>query len=1434
MMINSMITGKRSVIFLILLLLISWVLIVPSAAEPLPERVYVNESYTEETPDWGYLNFSHIQNAVDNVSAGGEVWVFGGTYYESLTIDKSVHVTTVAHLALPDPVQVIVDAEGAENGVEIHASDVSFRGFEIRNASKAGIYAHNADAISIMDNMVSLFTDTEGETSGIIIEEGDDIRIVRNRIIIFGHFFQSGIVAIGISDATLEENQIMVLSLGSDVVPVGVASTVLSARLQDEERACFPPVGVSYSWIGTDGINIIESNKVAVLNNQVLSMSFNGKEEAYATYADAWGIRSCTSERVQIQNNAVEVMAQSTGTASPVGIYGSGNLALIEGNEVGVFAGGEYVQPVGIRLGYSEKGRVLENLISVEVDCTRTAGHDGFKRPAGVLAFDSYKAQIIENDIYYKLISTGIPETSRVQVNGIYIENCDEARVRENLAIVENTIIRDPTGTISPSPLVMLLAEEEADPLSVLGIISGIEIARSDEPEILDNVLHAFGTVIAYQELSENDAYAGVEEELSISGIYLRGGWSDPISNPVISGNSVIVSAQSTALAGKQLYEGEMVADHIINSGMRERYTALVNNRDDNHLDVVTDLSLLAEADLDPSSLRTTGNELEMQGEGLSIAQVRTATAGIVLQGVSDPVISYNDVPIFQDLILLAGIEMNASEEIFFAAGTPDIGLFAQLLKDDQLEKAFLLNLIDENEDEWQNLPESDKTAIRDAVLSGDGDILAGYAEDTGLFGEDSTMAEMILEYWTFLQNEDSFGLLNTSYVTSAIPVSESYGLLAYAEGEMDIYGNEFSLITDVISISLADSEYLMVNNSAAVSAGLISAFGIRGAADTITIADNSISIENNGRFLTAAHGGESDFSDAEAASGHLILSMGISADAEDEYVLNNEITIEQRNEVETGSLNKMKDRMSLSAVGMAGLVTGIVLDSDTILDGETSHLLSIKDPGEIESIIEGNNITILNEIMAISSAVEALSAPLDGSSTALSAETSAAASFGIVTPQAVILENIIDVTAQQIGISRAFVEEEYPDTIDTTSSTHPGAGAANIGIAVSNGILTGQSYISNNDVITKAGSVGWVFAMTDELLEDATAVITIVSVDVGIVSFAPSYIDGNTVNGDIMAGMIAYAGGDRTEIEDTMFLLDLGILSIGGDATFNNIQNGYLGLPYYDGEEIYEPFASHNWWGDPSGPSGIGPGTGSPVMGSTLYEPWLTRTSDEVKETGKSYFGLEIGSPFIGGDDYRSGLTPGWNSLSFPLALEDNSWKSIAESGDGLDYTIAYSWNPAYQQWVQVTDNTRIYPLDAIYIRMNSSDRLPVRINPEITGPPVRSLYRGWNLVGPAYDLVELSEPIDDQYLWWGEPHSISVIKALASVEETADGKTGYNIVISPSINPDTWVFTRNEYEHVPDMDATRGYWVYMENPDQLTGFSTTPLPMPEWFWDL
>jgi hypothetical protein len=95
------------------------------------------------------------------------------------------------------------------------------------------------------------------------------------------------------------------------------------------------------------------------------------------------------------------------------------------------------------------------------------------------------------------------------------------------------------------------------------------------------------------------------------------------------------------------------------------------------------------------------------------------------------------------------------------------------------------------------------------------------------------------------------------------------------------------------------------------------------------------------------------------------------------------------------------------------------------------------------------------------------------------------------------------------------------------------------------------------------------------------------------------------------------------------------GILVDGGNltatcSTFSHNQTAGIGVTnqgfpqiaitasnFYDNEQAglnnensSQVEARHNWWGDASGPGGIGPGSGDAVWGEVLYEPWLTETA--------------------------------------------------------------------------------------------------------------------------------------------------------------------------------------------------------------------------------
>jgi hypothetical protein len=54
----------------------------------------------------------------------------------------------------------------------------------------------------------------------------------------------------------------------------------------------------------------------------------------------------------------------------------------------------------------------------------------------------------------------------------------------------------------------------------------------------------------------------------------------------------------------------------------------------------------------------------------------------------------------------------------------------------------------------------------------------------------------------------------------------------------------------------------------------------------------------------------------------------------------------------------------------------------------------------------------------------------------------------------------------------------------------------------------------------------------------------------------------------------------------------------MGDNAAGVNVGAGVSGIPID---------ANNNWWGDPNGPGGVGPGAGDTVDANVTYTPWET-----------------------------------------------------------------------------------------------------------------------------------------------------------------------------------------------------------------------------------
>ena len=432
------------------------------------------------------------------------------------------------------------------------------------------------------------------------------------------------------------------------------------------------------------------------------------------------------------------------------------------------------------------------------------------------------------------------------------------------------------------------------------------------------------------------------------------------------------------------------------------------------------------------------------------------------------------------------------------------------------------------------------------------------------------------------------------------------------------------------------------------------------------------------------------------------------------------------------------------------------------------------------------------------------------------------------------------------IGID-AYQTAEISDNDVTVSATTDGAvvstdegvSTAETGsLGATNGFGVGiwrdgdyYSLIDGNDVIA-SGSVN-LSVLASEEREEAYSTAEGAGIGIGIVVpyYSNNEITRNNVAGTGSADVEAISMGDYPE--SAYWATELGIGVLFGDVYWYDEVSSDVDAQYYSrvnfnnlvgssdygllDTDYWNTDASYNWWGDASGPSGWGPGIddADAVEGTSNYEPWLTQPFETVLDENKAYFGFEI---------LHYALREGWNTMSTPIALEDDTWGSISNIGDDrLDYEIAYGFDASTQSWVQILDTSKLNPLDAIYIKMDSDDRLPLCISPAIKNPPVKQLKVGWNLIGPAY------RPGEDLQYWEYK----QVDEALISIEKTSNGLTGYSMVVSPPLNEESWTYTINQDDD-PAMDVGRGYWVYMENPDELAGFSSTPFPIPfdEYEW--
>jgi len=220
----------------------------------------------------------------------------------------------------------------------------------------------------------------------------------------------------------------------------------------------------------------------------------------------------------------------------------------------------------------------------------------------------------------------------------------------------------------------------------------------------------------------------------------------------------------------------------------------------------------------------------------------------------------------------------------------------------------------------------------------------------------------------------------------------------------------------------------------------------------------------------------------------------------------------------------------------------------------------------------------------------------------------------------------------------------------------------------------------------------------------------------------------------------------------------------------------------------------AYNWWGSPAGP-------GDAVSAAiTTYSPWLAVSQSVCVPAASPRYVTEVE---LANTASHSGGTwsGGWNTFSTPIWLhqDGDTWGEIKTlaSITADDVGSVYGWDGT--TWTTPTEDTVLYPLDAIFVQLKTAQHLPILWGTQLLPAPTKSMhaaagsYIGWELVGVAYDPTASTQASAD-----------AILSITGNCSQTIDP-------IGGAVDP-------------TNLNVGAGYWVFMTSDATLAGYTITP----------
>ena len=147
----------------------------------------------------GHGNYSSIQSAIDDANLGDIIFVYNGTYYEDIVVNKTVN------LIGEDKNNTVVDGDGSGDVVSIFSDNVNISGFTIRNSGE-GIGSFYYAGIILCSNSSRIYNNSIlANNKGILLGSSKNNYISDNLI----SDNDDGLYFVASSSNTVEGNTII-------------------------------------------------------------------------------------------------------------------------------------------------------------------------------------------------------------------------------------------------------------------------------------------------------------------------------------------------------------------------------------------------------------------------------------------------------------------------------------------------------------------------------------------------------------------------------------------------------------------------------------------------------------------------------------------------------------------------------------------------------------------------------------------------------------------------------------------------------------------------------------------------------------------------------------------------------------------------------------------------------------------------------------------------------------------------------------------------------------------------------------------------------------------------------------------------------------------------------------------------------------------------